>query len=77
MEMGKGNWGEKGKDQSKDEAGAGIHPTFDTAAARAKSPALRRAPDIIAEGYVAVMVGAWMEKWMGWGSGVGQEMSDR
>lgn len=36
---------------------------FDTAMARGKSPALCSAPDVIEEGYVPVMLRAWMEKW--------------
>ena len=42
--------------------------TFDTARARVKSPALRSAPNIIAEGYVPIILKAWMEKWTSSGS---------
>ena len=47
-----------------DTEGAGAAPTFDTTRARGNSPTLRDdAPDIIAGGYVAMFVKAWMEKW--------------
>lgn len=46
------------------EAGGGFH-TFDTTMARGKSAALRGAPDIIADGYVEVMLRGWLGMWRG------------
>ena len=44
--------------------GAGTQ-TSETGMARGRSPALRGAPDVIAEGYVSLMLGKWLEKWRG------------
>lgn len=56
------------KNQQGEKARVGGDQTFDTARARGKSPALRSAPNIIAEGYVPIILKAWMEKWTGSGS---------
>lgn len=52
--------GDRGGEE--EEVGAGTQ-TFETGMARGKSLALRGAPDVIAEGYVSVMLGKWLEKW--------------
>ncbi|CAF9941432.1 MAG: hypothetical protein ALECFALPRED_009109 [Alectoria fallacina] len=56
----------KSEDRSGEEekVGAGTQ-TFETGMARGKSLALRGAPDVIAEGYVSVMLEKWLEKWIG------------
>ena len=54
------------EDRSREEEKVGaVTQTFETGVARGKSPALQGAPDVIAEGYVAVMLGKWLAKWIG------------
>lgn len=50
-------------DDRRGEDGRGGGQMFETAVARGRSPALRGAPDVLAEDYVQAMMAAWMEKW--------------
>ena len=55
----------KSEDRSGDEEVGAETQTFETGMAQGKSRALRGAPDVIAEGYVSMMLGKWLEKWIG------------
>ncbi len=59
-----GNQSGEGEEEEEGEAVGGFQ-TFDTTMARGKSAALRGAPDIIADGYVEVMLRGWLGMWRG------------